>query len=500
MLLSTLPTHPIFQDRVERIASLYKIRTTKGSVDTINPNSTQRSLLSDPHPFKIILKARQLGVTTIWALAYLDDCIFIPGTHAGIIADTREHSEEIFEDKIKFAYDNLPDVLKQAVPADRSNLRELRFANGSVYRVGTSMRSGTLQRLHISEFGRICKESPQKADEIISGSLNTVHPGMQVTIESTAEGRDGHFFRLATQAQRAAINGDVLGPTDFKFFFFPWYDDPNYRLPPTKEVTKQYSEYFDKLEKDHRIILAPDQKAWYMSKAEVQGPHMKKEYPSTPEEAFEAANEGLIYGQLMSQARNEGRIGRVPYERNTLVHTAWDLGYSDSTTIWFYQVVGASINLIDYYENRGEPLSHYIRQLKNKEYIYGQHYFPHDAVNIAGATGTNYVDIARELGLQINVLKKDDNINNGINRVRSILPRCCFDKEKCENGIRALENYRYAWNDRVGCYSDRPLHDWTSHCCDAMRGLSTAVEMSRQGAGMSATDWEAARRRYLRVA
>ncbi|HLT41927.1 MAG TPA: hypothetical protein VKZ95_04415 [Sphingobacteriaceae bacterium] len=117
-------------------------------------------------------------------------------------------------------------------PASRDNANELRFANGSVYRVSTSLRSGTIQLLHISEFGKICREYPNKAQEIIAGALNTVQAGQFITIESTAEGREGHFYNMVKKAQDAQDRGDPLGLLDFKLFFFPWWKHPEYRLSP----------------------------------------------------------------------------------------------------------------------------------------------------------------------------------------------------------------------------------------------------------------------------
>lgn len=150
--------------------------------------------------------------------------------NAAIIADRSFSSREIFRDKVKFAYDNLNPVLKSLVPASRDNANELRFDNGSVYRVSTSLRSGTTQLLHISEFGKICRESPVKAQEIIAGALNTVQAGQFITIESTAEGRDGHFYNMVKKAQDKQDRGESLGLLDFKLFFYPWWKHPEYRL------------------------------------------------------------------------------------------------------------------------------------------------------------------------------------------------------------------------------------------------------------------------------
>jgi hypothetical protein len=124
--------------------------------------------------------------------------------------------------RIKFAYDSLPDELRSVCKATIDSARELRFSNGSSLRVGTSMRGSTFQYLHISEFGKLCAKFPEKAREVITGSLNTLSSGQYCFIESTAEGREGHFYDMCTQARALQASDMKLTPLDFRFHFFPW--------------------------------------------------------------------------------------------------------------------------------------------------------------------------------------------------------------------------------------------------------------------------------------
>lgn len=194
------------------------------------PNWAQKEILDGLHNLNIILKARQLGITTLFAIFYLDMCLWNTDINAAIIADRQKNSLEIFQDKVKFAYDCLPAAVKAMVPARRDNANELRFENGSVYRVGTSLRGGTVQFLHISEFGKICRESPDKAEEIITGALNTVQVGQFITIESTAEGREGAFASMVRRCQDRELKGLPVGQMDYKLFFLPWHRHPEYAL------------------------------------------------------------------------------------------------------------------------------------------------------------------------------------------------------------------------------------------------------------------------------
>jgi len=310
---------------------------------------------------------------------FLDECLFNPNTNAAIVADSKDIAREIFVDKVKFAYDNLPKFVRDMCCAYRDNVHEMRFANGSVFRVATSLRGGTLQFLHITEFAKVCQENPTKANEIISGALNAVQAGQFVCIESTARGRDGHFYNLCKSAQQLQDSGTPFGLLDWNLIFFPWHKHPDYVLDSKNVlISKDMSDYFEEL-KSKDIDLSPEQKAWYIKKMQTQGEYMKREYPSTPEEAFETANEGYYFAKLISTARQEHRICHVPYEENAKTYSAWDIGIGDSNAIWIFQIVGKEVRCIDYYENSDEALAHYVNWLKKKPYMYEKHFMPHDA-------------------------------------------------------------------------------------------------------------------------
>ena len=250
--------------------------------------------------------------------------------------------------RVKFAYDNLPSSIKAARTATIDSARELVLSNGSSLRVGTSMRSSTFQYLHVSEFGKICAHYPEKAREIITGSLNTLSAGQFCFIESTAEGRDGNFYEMCRKAQEARDLKKPLSKLDFKFFFFPWYRCPEYVLTPSASIPLDLTRYFDTLKETHGVTLSAQQKAWYVAKQSTQRDDMKREMPSTPEEAWETSAQGAYYASELAKARQQDRIGNVPYDEEVPVHTAWDLGFGDSTAIWFFQICGKEIHVIDY--------------------------------------------------------------------------------------------------------------------------------------------------------
>ena len=496
MTLTQDKAFELLQDPDWRLSNLYKIKDKSGNIVDFKPNWAQKAVLNTTN-LNIILKARQLGMTTLHALRFLDACLFVPNTNAAIVADNKDVAKEVFVDKVKFAYDNLPQFVRDMNPAYRDNVHEMRFSNGSVFRVATSLRGGTIQLLHITEFAKVCQENPSKANEIISGALNAVQAGQFVCMESTARGRDGHFYNLCKEAQASKDTKMPLSTLDWKLWFFSWHEHPEYVLNQKNVlINKEMSEYFRGLE-SKGIILTTEQKAWYVKKMLTQGEYMKREYPSTPEEAFETANEGYYFGKLISVARQERRICHIPYDDNALTYTSWDIGIGDSNAIWVFQLVGKEVHCIDYYENSDEPLSHYVKWLKSKPYIYEKHFMPHDADSRSLQTGKTLADIARISGLKVDIIPRHNNEVFGIECLRSMLPRFFFDQTKCAQGLKAIEGFKKQWNEKLGCYREKSHHDWASHGSKALIYCAEAVQRTGSSAGMTAEEWARLRREWL---
>lgn len=474
-----LPTEEELSDKLWRLTHLYYITDKSGNQILFNLNWAQKEIFEKTWHQMLVLKARQLGVTTYFAINFLDDCFWYGNTNAGIIAHRKEDAEDIFKKKVKFAYDRMPKWTRAFNSATNDRVGELTFENGSSYRVSTGFRSGTYQRLLISEFGKICAKSPDVAKEIVTGSLNTVSTDQIIAIESTAEGREGYFYDFAKEAEALALSGKALSPMQQRFFFFPWYDEPGYRETESGIiVTKETNDYLDRIEIERQRKIDEEQRRWYEMKQRMLGDSMKQEYPSTPKEAFESANEGLYYGSQIAKLRANNCITKVPYDDYNLVHTAWDIGLDDFTSIWCFQIVrGGQINIFDFYENWDEGPTHYVDWLRNKKYRFGTHIFPHDALQRDKAKNTyiNYISPSLEGNYDILDLKDCDKLI-GIQTVRSMLGRCVFDEERCSKGIRHLEGYKKLWDDRLGCYKNSPLHDEHSHAADAFRYLAVGLK------------------------
>lgn len=198
--------------------------------------------------------------------------------------------------------------------------------------------------------------------------------------------------------------------------------------------------------------------------------------------SFEAAVKGAIYGRVMQLLREQGRIGKVSYDPLLPVHTAWDLGIGDSMAIWCAQRErSGDIRLIDYYENSGEGLGHYVNWLNSRGYTYERHYLPHDAAVRELGTGKSRLEMLRSLGLNAEVLKALP-VEDGIEATRMFLRRCWFDAERCRAGVDALVSYHRRQNTRTETYGN-PEHDWASHGADAMRYMATGMRTNTSSDG-----------------
>lgn len=191
--------------------------------------------------------------------------------------------------------------------------------------------------------------------------------------------------------------------------------------------------------------------------------------------SFDAAITGAYYGKEIADAEREGRICELPPDPILPVHTAWDLGKTDSTSIWFWQMSPNGIRAIDFYENQSFDLDHYTAELKSRGYKYGTHYLPHDArAGILGMKRTRIEQLMELMKGDKFAIVKDHAVMDGINAARLTLKRTWFDADKCKFALEALRQYRTEYDDKAKVFKTTPKHDWTSHCADSFRYLCMA--------------------------
>ena len=200
------------------------------------------------------------------------------------------------------------------------------------------------------------------------------------------------------------------------------------------------------------------------------------QYLQEMECSFEAAILGAYYGTEMREATEQGRITPIEYDTSLPVHTAWDLGFRDDTAIWWYQVIRGELHILEYYGVSGANISDLAAVIKFKPYKYGKHYLPHDArAKTLAAAGKSVIEqLAEYLGINNMAIVPDLGVQDGIQAVRQVLPRCWFDSVKCEDGIEALRQYQREYDEDKKAFRDRPRHDWCSHPADAFRMLAVA--------------------------
>ena len=459
----------LLKDRKWRLNNLYKIVDKHGHIVKFQLNPAQEKLLGGLHFLNVILKARQLGFSTFVLLLALDCSLFNKNFSAGLIAHTLDDAKYLL-DRIRLAYENLPPVIKENIVLTKDNTEEMSFNNGSIIRVGVSLRSGTYNFVHISEYGKICAKDPGKADEIKTGALNTLAPRQLCFIESTAEGRSGDFFDKATAAQQIMDAGKALGDLDYKFHFFPWFADDAYTLVTPEILSSENIVYFNELEAKLGIKLTDGQKWWYVAKSREQGDGMFKEFPSTPDEAFKAVRDGAYFAKEIQNLRILKKIGQFEPVSGVPCNTFWDIGLRDYMAIWVHQIVAGRHRFVNYIENTGEGPAYYFDLLDKwrarRGVVWGKHYGPHDAEHARyGNDGgvTTFTKICAGLGWNFIQVPRTQNLLNSIQVARNQLPQCEFDEMGCGVGIQHLEAYSKDWDDKFGVWKSSERHDEHSH-------------------------------------
>lgn len=496
--LNQIPTNPeelerCLADPEWRIFSgcLYKIMI-KGDGDDdaysvpFKPNRAQKRFLKRLWHRNIILKARQLGFTTLIAILWLDHALFNADQRCGIIAQDREAAEVIFRDKVRYAYNNLPDEIRERFPLKRDSATELLFAhNNSSVRVATSVRSGTIHRLHISEFGKICAKYPEKAKEVMTGSIPAVPTNGILVIESTAEGANGEFYELSSRAETLHYAHTKLTVRDYRFHFYAWWQEPNYRMDSSLvEITPEQHDYFERIEQEAGCTIDLDQRAWYVSTqaADFAGreERMWQEYPSTPAEAFQQSTEGHYLTKVLQVVTKRGGICNVPV-LDLPVYTFWDIGASDGCAIWFAQSLRGEDRFIDYYEEHDEDLRHYVTHLQSLGYVFGKHFLPHDADHKRlGDYNRSTREQLQHLmpGQSFVIVPRITELQTGINTLRKHMKGAWYDKERCAFGVERLRGYKKKYSTALAKFIDEP--DKANGCtegADAHRQWAQAKEI-----------------------
>lgn len=436
------------------------------------------------HGFKkiIILKARQLGMSTVIDIMLVDQALWREGFQGAIVDATQQDASKKLANKVRLAFENLPPAIKNVFEIGYNS--DSRFSvrprasqshAWSEIQAGMNARGDTFAFLHISELGAIQLEDHHRATEIITGAIPAAKNGITI-IESTWKGgKAGPFWELVSKAIDAKLSPENLTSHDFRLFFFPWFTDDQYRIEGNyDQISDETNAYLDQIEKEENVNITPPQRLWYYKVAMALGFYRFREYPSNLEECFRASIEGAVYQSRMLRARVENRVSEFSPAEDVLTFTLWDLGSPLNTTTWFVQQVGREFHFIDLLGEEDISLAERISIIRSKPYHYSFHLLPHDAAQ-KERSGFSFHASIHKLGLRnARIMPRPTDIWPGINHAHQMFSRFHFRLPQTDRGVDALSSY-HTKKDKTNNYiTETPVHDWTSHYADPIRLLAEA--------------------------
>lgn len=473
-----------FTSKMFRMNSgVYKIINKKGQEIRFSMNYAQHVVYAAHlrHPRLIVLKSRQQGISTLWLLSYIDDIVTRDNFTAGLMAQDREAAGTLLE-RVTVALEGLEEKVVQflGVSVVKNNESAISFTNGSMLFIRTSFRSGTLQRLHISEFGKIAAIYPKKAAETKSGSLQTIAPGNTVVIESTAEGRKNEFYNMWHEAvDFVGLRTDI----DFSPVFLSWVDDPDCQLNVPQVINREAEEYFIKTAREVAKMkgmkglygLSEEQKWWWVTKQRELRELVFQEYPATPDEAFASVRDGSYYAvqYKSSVVENKREVSNL-YDPKLPVFAASDLGRNDMWVTVYFQVFHnlsgkTEFRFIGEYHNTGESIEHYVDEARERPWKLTRWYLPHDAKVTDLSAKKSRLKLFQEYGAPAKALRKASSRENDVSIVRHMIKEMWIDVDECQYLIDAFYNYSRKWDTQTGTWRNEHLHDEWSNPADAIR-------------------------------
>ncbi len=464
-----------------RICNLYWVRDKDGKEVKFKPWPEQEKFIDNLWYRNVVPKARQRGFSTVVQILMLDACIFVPLTASAVIAQDRDTATRIFKDKITFAWSRLPKIIRDGNPLTKETESELNWDNGSSFYVATSTRGTTLQYLHISEYGKIAKTNPQRAQEIQEGSLASVDMNGVITVESTVESPDDEFSTMVKQALKIQQIGRPLAKQQYRLHFASWWDADEYRASrgdtEAAIITKEDNAYFERIEAEIGRSISKERRAWYVLKRDSdysgENESMWSQYPSTIEEALKGSTKGRWLATQLANVRSTGRILHLPYRPDIPVDTYWDIGVSDDIVIWFAQEVDPWTDWIDYWEDSEVPYLIAVQHMQSLGYVWGRHFLPHDANHRAKGAERLLTtkDMLEQLGLRrIEIVPRTPSEENAIiHELRPAMQYYRFDAERTAAGVDHLDNFKKQWSQTHGHFINRVLDNGHQHAADALR-------------------------------
>ena len=480
---------------------LYKCLDQNGREVTFLPTAEQRLILWCIHGRGwrrlIIPKARQLGMSLVLCLIGLDLALWRSGYKAALVDKTEDDAKKKLREKVLFALDRLPAGCRApfVIKASASGV-SFKEAEGeapeSTYEADVSFRGGTVEFLHISEWGEVQMKQRERSREIRDGSLPAVEraaDGICVVETTWQGGLDGELGPLVREAQHTPEQHK--GPRSWRVLFFPWHTNALY-AQAHGHVDAESRGYFAECAR-LGVHLGEAQQKWYAEKRRTLGLRAaRSQFPTLAHECWETTPEGSIYGALVEQSRAAGRM--LAYEPSrSLVHTFWDIGAPLNTVCWLVQITPGEIRVLDVDMELDLTLQDRFARIQARGWLLGCHYLPHDA-GIRQSSGRSQADdFTAVFGPTVRVVPRVHSVWQGIDSLRALWPRLVFRLPACATGLEHLGRYASLRETSSGIAREEPIHDRYSHAADALRQLAQAIDAGMIEGGGSVTGVAAAR-------
>jgi phage terminase large subunit len=386
---------------------------------------------ANPKRFKVLVLHRRAGKTTAVINHLIRDAMLTPGARYAYIAPTYKQAKNIAWDMVKATCRSIPSVEFNEVELT------VRFPTNSKITLYGADNPDSLRGIGL--WGVVFDEYSQQPSNIFTEIILPAladHQGYAVWI-GTPKGKND-FYRLFQQA----ISGvDQDGRDVSEDWWGLHLKASESGIIPDKELDL------------------------------IRRNTSEDEFAQELECSFDASIKGAYYSKEIQKARTDGRIAPYNFDPLLPVFTVWDLGVADATAIGFYQKIGHQILMVDYYEASDRGLNHYIKVLREKDYIYSRHFAPHDIKQREWTTNKSRWEIARELGLYFELIP-ELSVEDGINAGRMVFPRLIINEKNCARFVDYLSQYHKEWDDKRGAFKDRPKHDFTSHAADVHRYMA----------------------------
>jgi len=488
-----------------RLSNLYKIRK-EGEGDPIPFKMRQEqemvitSLRESPTVPVYIIKARRLGLSTGIGVAMADEAIWKGGTQARLIERSKEFAAEKMRNIIRFAAESMPDELTSRLEVFKRSDSDFELKIKTVpdefkssIHAGVQARGGDCSFLWVSEWGPIAFEDRPRSAEIRSGALPAARKGKRVVETTWMGGKSGDLWELIEPIMKKAEDAEGV------LMFFPWHNDPECARFDGGTVSGEVEQYFRDLAEKTKKGFTQAQKRWYTLTSAQQGSKMKREFPSTIDECWEAPIIGAIYGVMMDTLMTRGQITSLPHNPEYTVDTFWDLGAPENTVVWYTQTIAGYEHVIDCDHNLFLTTEQRTAHMRAKGYDFNAHYVPHDA-NALRPGGMTFREELTLAGLEnVVTVPRTTDPWLGINEVSKMLDLCMFDADKCKRGLEALREYRRKQDEKTGLLTNDIVHNWCSHFCDSLR-VKAEAKMSGVMVTKSSRRFDASGVERLRIA